>query len=67
MIKKLSAAALAAVWLVTPAFAAEKLTIETSKNCAFEIKLRADLAPIHVAQIAKLAGAGFYNGILFHR
>ncbi len=67
MIKKLGAAALAALWLATPALAAEKLTIETSKGCSFEIKLRPDLAPNHVAQITKLAGAGFYNGILFHR
>jgi len=67
MIRKLGAAALAAVWLATPAIAAEKLTIETSKGCSFDIKLRPDLAPIHVAQIAKLAAAGFYNGVVFHR
>lgn len=67
MFNKLGATALAAVLLATPAFAAEKLTIETSKGCSFDIKLRADLAPIHVAQITKLAGSGFYNGILFHR
>jgi peptidyl-prolyl cis-trans isomerase A (cyclophilin A) len=29
--------------------------------------LRPDLAPKHVAQITKLAAAGFYNGIIFHR
>lgn len=67
MIKKMGAAALAAVWLATPTLAAEKLTIETSQGCSFDIKLRADLAPNHVAQIAKLAAAGFYNGIVFHR
>ena len=67
MFNKLGATALAAVLLATPAFAAEKLTIETSKGCSFDSKLRADLAPIHVAQITKLAGSGFYNGILFHR
>ena len=67
MFNKLGATALAAVLLAAPAFAAEKLTIETSKGCSFDIKLRADLAPIHVAQITKLAGSGFYNGILFHR
>jgi peptidylprolyl isomerase len=67
MIKKLGLAALAAVCLATPAFAAEKLTVETSQGCSFDIKLRADLAPQHVAQITKLAAAGFYNGILFHR
>ena len=31
------------------------------------IKLRADLAPQHVAQITKLAGEGFYDGLTFHR
>jgi peptidylprolyl isomerase len=67
MIKKLGLVALATAWLVTPALAAEKLTVETSKGCSFDIKLRPDLAPKHVAQIAKLAGAGFYDGIVFHR
>jgi peptidylprolyl isomerase len=60
-------AALAATLFATPALAAEKLTVETSKGCSFDIKLRSDLAPKHVAQIAKLAGAGFYDGIVFHR
>lgn len=31
------------------------------------IKLRADLAPKHVAQITKLAEDGFYDGLTFHR
>ena len=42
------------------------LIIETSKGKVV-IKLRPDLAPKHVAQITKLAKAGFYNGIVFHR
>jgi peptidylprolyl isomerase len=67
MIKKLGFTALATLWLAVPAMAAEKLTVETSKGCSFDIKLRADLAPKHVAQIAKLAAAGFYDGIVFHR
>ncbi len=67
MIKKLGAMALAAVCLASPALAAEKLTIETSKGCSFDIKLRPDLAPKHVAQITKLASAGFYDGLVFHR
>jgi peptidylprolyl isomerase len=50
----------------TPALA-EKLRVETSKDCGFDIALRTDLAPKHVAQITKLAKAGFYNGIVFHR
>ena len=31
------------------------------------IKLRPDLAPNHVARIAKLADEGFYDGVVFHR
>ena len=31
------------------------------------IKLRGDLAPNHVARIAELANAGFYDGVVFHR
>ena len=53
--------------LAAPAFAAESLKVDTSKNCSFTIKLRPDLAPKHVAQVTKLAAAGFYNGIIFHR
>lgn len=67
MIRKLGLAALAAGLLAMPALAAEKLTVETSKGCSFDIKLRPDLAPKHVAQITKLAAAGFYDGIIFHR
>jgi peptidylprolyl isomerase len=50
-----------------PAAAAESLKVDTSKNCSFVIKLRADLAPKHVAQITKLASSGFYDGTPFHR
>ena len=67
MIRKLALAAAAAGLLATPALAAEKLTVETSKGCSFTIALRSDLAPKHVAQITKLASAGFYDGIVFHR
>ena len=67
MIKTFGIAAIAAVLLAGPALAAEKLTVETSDGCAFDIKLRADLAPKHVAQIVKLASAGFYDGMIFHR
>jgi peptidylprolyl isomerase len=31
------------------------------------IKLRPDLAPLHVARIAELAQEGFYDGVIFHR
>jgi peptidylprolyl isomerase len=67
MIKKLGLAALAAGMLAGPALAAEKLTVETSKGCSFDIALRPDLAPKHVKQITKLAKEGFYDGIVFHR
>lgn len=67
MIRKLALAALAAGLLASPALAAEKITVETSKGCSFTITLRADLAPKHVAQITKLASSGFYDGVVFHR
>lgn len=31
------------------------------------IKLRPDLAPLHVARITELAQEGFYDGVIFHR
>jgi cyclophilin family peptidyl-prolyl cis-trans isomerase len=31
------------------------------------IRLRPDLAPVHVARIKELAAEGFYDGIVFHR
>ncbi|WP_373503509.1 peptidylprolyl isomerase [Aestuariivirga sp.] len=67
MIRKLALAAIAAGLIATPALAAGKLKVETSKGCSFVITLRADLAPKHVAQITKLAKSGFYDDIVFHR
>ncbi len=56
------------VFLATSSFAqSAALRVETSKGCGFDIELKADLAPKHVAQITKLAAAGFYDGIVFHR
>ena len=52
--------------LAAPSMAAS-LKVDTSKNCSFVIELMPDVAPKHVAQITKLAAAGFYNGIVFHR
>ena len=49
------------------AFAASALKIDTSKSCSFTIKLRPDLAPKHVAQYTKLAAAGAYDNVVFHR
>ena len=42
------------------------LVIETTQGRVV-IALRPDIAPNHVAQIKKLARAGFYDGIVFHR
>ena len=65
--KRFMIAAVALTSLAGSAFAADTMTVETSKNCSFTIKLRPDLAPKHVAQVTKLAASGFYNGIVFHR
>ena len=65
--KRLGMCAMAAMLMAAPALAAEKITVETSDKCSFTITLRPDLAPNHVAQVSKLAAAGFYNGIVFHR
>jgi peptidylprolyl isomerase len=51
-----------------PALAANpSLVVETSKGCSFTMVMRPDVAPKHVAQMSKLAAAGFYNGVVFHR
>ena len=65
--KRILIAAAALGFAAAPAFAATALKVDTSKNCSFTIKLRPDLAPKHVAQVSKLAAAGFYDGIVFHR
>lgn len=65
--KKLGLVAVVAMMMAGPALAAEKINVETSRGCSFDIKLRADLAPKHVAQITKLVGEKFYDGIIFHR
>ena len=45
------------------------LTVDTQSGTTGDIviKLRPDLAPAHVAQITRLAGEGFYDGLTFHR
>ena len=65
--KKYICSAALVLCLSAPAVAAGSMTVETSKGCSFTIKLRTDLAPKHVAQVSKLAAAGFYNGVVFHR
>ena len=64
--KKLILAAAALAALATPGFA-QSLKVDTSLNCSFTIATRPDLAPNHVKHITKLAAAGFYDGIVFHR
>ena len=39
----------------------------TGENADVVIKLRPDLAPLHVARITELASEGFYDGVIFHR
>ena len=46
--------------------APEKLTL-TLDGGDVVIKLRSDLAPLHVERIAELANEGFYDGVVFHR
>jgi len=45
------------------------LTIDTNAGDPSDvvIKMRPDLAPAHVAQITRLVGEGFYDGLTFHR
>ena len=52
----------------SPIFASE-LTITVDGNAKGEIKidLFEDIAPLHVAQILKLAEQGQYNDVIFHR
>ncbi len=46
---------------------AETLTLSLDSGGDVVIKLRADVAPKHVAQITELAAEGFYDGVVFHR
>ncbi|MBU0582597.1 MAG: peptidylprolyl isomerase [Alphaproteobacteria bacterium] len=60
---------LAALWGISPAFAAEPedTMIITLKDGDVVIALRPDLAPKHVAQIKKLVREGAYDNVAFHR
>lgn len=42
-------------------------TIEVESYGAIKLELDADVAPATVANFAKLAGEGFYDGLTFHR
>ena len=60
---------LAALWGISPAFAAEPedTMIITLKDGEVVIALRPDLAPKHVAQIKKLVREGAYDNVAVHR
>ena len=66
--------------LAVPVLVASLLAVPSSAAAAEEshleielasgsvlIKLRPDLAPVHVDRISELADAGFYDGVVFHR
>ncbi|WP_308581328.1 peptidylprolyl isomerase [uncultured Parolsenella sp.] len=42
-------------------------TLEVEGYGAIKLELDADVAPVTVANFAKLAGEGFYDGLTFHR
>lgn len=42
-------------------------TIEVENYGTIKLELDADVAPVTVANFAKLAGEGFYDGLTFHR
>jgi peptidylprolyl isomerase len=60
---------LAGVLVAASAVAAQgaSMKIETSIGCAFTVEFKPDVAPKHVAQVSKLAAAGAYDNIVFHR
>ena len=56
------------ILLGSPVFASSlKITIAGTAQGQIEIDLFEDIAPLHVAQISKLAEQGHYNNIIFHR
>jgi cyclophilin family peptidyl-prolyl cis-trans isomerase len=50
-----------------PAGAAKKAVITLANGGRIEMDLFPDVAPLTVANFAKLAGSGFYNNLTFHR
>ena len=52
----------------SPAFASSlKITIDGTAQGQIEIDLFEEIAPLHVAQISKLAEQGQYDNVVFHR
>jgi peptidylprolyl isomerase len=65
--KKLFLAGCALVVFSAPVLAASSMTVETNIGCSFTIAFKPEVAPKHVAQVAKLAAAGTYDNVVFHR
>ncbi len=64
------AAFAAALMFASLAHAADKLVLELSQGGGTKkvvIELKPDIAPKHVERVKKLAGEGFYDGVVFHR
>ena len=56
------------ILLGSPVFASSlKITIAGNAQGQIEIDLFEDIAPLHVAQISKLAEQGQYDNVIFHR
>ena len=56
------------ILLASPNFASSlKIYVEGNAQGEIEIDLFEDVAPLHVAQILKLAEQGQYNNVVFHR
>ena len=52
----------------TPAeLSTEPARVKLKSGKVFHIRLRGDLAPLTVARFVRLATAGYYNGLTFHR
>jgi peptidylprolyl isomerase len=47
--------------------AGDTLTLSLDSGGDVVIRLRPDLAPVHVQRITELAQEGFYDGVVFHR
>ena len=65
MLRKLS---LVFAFLAGPAFSTGlEITVAGEANGMIKIDLWEDVAPLHVEQVTKLAGDGFYDNVYFHR
>ena len=50
-----------------PELSTEPARVKLRSGKVFHIRLNADLAPLAVARFVRLANAGYYNGLTFHR